>query len=173
MVRDREVSDNGGKSGSADADSIGTVVLEALVAPWEGRMSDGAEAGAQEALAEKEPLDEGPAPFPETIPFPPEASSAPAKMCSFFECMAGHFWPARLAVTACPGCKTARLASKRENCPFCNEPQLRLTIQADHLVPGMPLGAVCQGQLCHPNDISSTLTMQFELWGDASTEKES
>jgi hypothetical protein len=76
--------------------------------------------------------------------------------CTSWECGRGHRWNPLLRVVECAGCKTQVLAIKMTNCPFCNEPAVRMRLRVEH-VPTPVITAVCMG---HPG---SGETMEIEL----------
>jgi hypothetical protein len=66
--------------------------------------------------------------------------------CTGNECSAGHRWPLAIQLGGCPGCKQGVIGVRQENCPYCNEPSVKLRIRVDHLPSrgGQFVGA-CQG----------------------------
>ena len=85
----------------------------------------------------------------ETLPpfeFPSPSLPSP---CSFAECEKGHRWQTSLALTPCVGCGAPTLMAKMENCPYCNEPTLRISLRHDHLPKGGGVAKRCKGQKPH------------------------
>jgi len=83
--------------------------------------------------------------LPSGVPFP-EVEAPPTRLpCSYNECLAGHKWPAQLALANCPGCTGGILAIQKTNCPFCNEPITRSVLRSDFIPRGGGVTARCQG----------------------------
>ena len=101
--------------------------------------------GAEEGFS---PLDSPEVRFPETKTLLP---------CSWAECGNGHKWKPVLALVECPECKGPCLMAKMENCPFCNEPVLRVSLRHDHLPKGGGIARRCLGQKPHGESVDIIL----------------
>lgn len=86
-------------------------------------------------------------------------------LCSWFECLGGHRWPATLASPPCPTCKGSVIAIKKENCPYCNEPQVRMSFRADQIVKGGGLTSRCKGDLTHAE--SMDIQLESQIWRES------
>lgn len=90
------------------------------------------------------------------VVFPEQKAIEP---CSKNVCSAGHSWPITIAVAKCPGCSSAVLAVKMEQCPICNEPAIRTKIRTDYLPSGGPITKRCQGQ-AHPCVVTEEIEIE-------------
>ena len=66
-------------------------------------------------------------------------------LCSWNCCVNGHKWKPTVALVECPGCKTADLMVKKENCPFCNDPISEFNLRSDYIPKGAGVAARCKG----------------------------
>jgi hypothetical protein len=65
--------------------------------------------------------------------------------CTWNECLKGHRWPPAAAIAKCEGCGGPVLAIRMENCPFCNEPNTRVSLRSDYIPRGAGIGQRCKG----------------------------
>ena len=86
--------------------------------------------------------------LPETPTGPTVEFETPkgVKPCSWSECRNGHQWRPSFALVDCGGCGSPTLMGKMENCPFCNEPTLRVSLRHDHIPTGAGVAQRCKGQ---------------------------
>ena len=69
-----------------------------------------------------------------------------AKLCSFVLGTCKHIWEPKLILTKCPGCQGFVLASKMENCPYCNEPGKEMVLRTDCMSRGGGIAKRCLGE---------------------------
>lgn len=90
----------------------------------------------------------------------------PSVLCSWNECSEGHRWATTAQVVKCPGCQGMTLALKKENCPHCNEPCVRMALRCDHIPRGGGLVARCKGQTS-PQSETMDVVLERTAWKDA------
>jgi hypothetical protein len=73
-----------------------------------------------------------------------------------------------MVVAPCPGCQGSFLAVKKENCPFCNEPAVRMSLRTDHLPRGAGNVPRCKGVV--PYGESMDITLERNDWKQAEAE---
>lgn len=110
---------------------------------------------------------------PESLPVPFESGVEPPPAptpCSHNECLAGHRWPAILALATCPGCTTPILAVQKTQCPYCNEPIQRTILRSDFVPRGTGIAPRCKG--VSPMGESLDIEMTRKGWQEAEASTE-
>ena len=92
----------------------------------------------------------------------PWAEAKQLRPCSWAECGQGHQWRPTLALTECAGCGSPTLMAKQENCPFCNEPTLRISLRHDVIPRGGGVAKRCEMQ--KPQGESLDIILERILW---------
>jgi hypothetical protein len=77
--------------------------------------------------------------------------------CTWNECTKGHRWAPAVAVAKCEGCQSPVIAVRMENCPWCNEPNSKISLRSDYVPRGGGIGQRCKGAKVHGESVDVEL----------------